>query len=215
MEWTCPKQYAWQLAQRRPSVCLHELSCHGDRDIYTQYKDTSWWISNNDQARWDRALGSNLTVQRVWGVAEHVQQPKINHVYRCSYLICWYLIRDGHRCGQLDVIYYTVVVTQHFKHYGVILKLMIILGFFFHISCYKTALNQPEPSRTNQTQTQSSAKTGWTWLITILLLVRRSPFWRMKIECKRHFKGWGYTASDFRLHSHFDALRQNTAQVTG
>lgn len=131
MESTCPTQYAWQLAQCCPSVCLHEQSCHGDRDIYTQYKDTSWWISNNDQARWDRALGSNLTVQRVWGVAEHVLQPKINHVYRCSYLICWYLIWDGHRCGQLDVIYYTVVVTQYFKHYGVILNLMIVL-FFSH-----------------------------------------------------------------------------------
>lgn len=64
----CPKQYAWQRAKCCPSVCLHEQSCHGDRDIYTQYKDTSWWISNNDQVYWDHALSRNLTVQRVWGV---------------------------------------------------------------------------------------------------------------------------------------------------
>lgn len=112
-----------------------------------------------------------LIVLRVWGVAKRALWPKINHVYRCSYLI-----REGCRCSQMDVIYYAVLVTQYFNYDGVSINLMTILlrsrfliqmvlthnsGCFFQVTSLYP--NKPDGSITKisqETQTEGSRVTS-------------------------------------------------------
>lgn len=60
-------------SQKMLSICVltwaKQLPWRPPHTVSTQSKDTSWWISNNNQACWDPAL-ELLIVLRVWRVAK-------------------------------------------------------------------------------------------------------------------------------------------------